>query len=141
MGGDNYGSTKTSGGYGNDSSDTYGSGNTGSGLGGDNYGSSKTTGSSGFGNDSSNTYGSGNNTSSGYGDDSYDSSNKKNDSTMGKLMEKAGGMLKNEKIQEKGTEKRAAAGSDEYSSGTTDGYGGVGNTDSYGSGNNRNNDY
>jgi len=50
---------------------------------------------------------------------------------MGKLMEKAGGMLKNEGLQEKGAAKRAAAGSDEYSSGT-------GNTGSYGSGNNNN---
>jgi len=51
---------------------------------------------------------------------------------MGKLMEKAGGMMKNENLQEKGAAKRAAAGAnnDEY---------GSGNTDSYGSGNNNNN--
>lgn len=29
---------------------------------------------------------------------------------MGKLMEKAGGMLKNENLQQKGAEKRAGAG-------------------------------
>lgn len=51
---------------------------------------------------------------------------------MGKLMEKAGGILKNEGLQEKGAAKRAqAGGNDDY---------GSGNTGSYGSGNN-NNDY
>jgi hypothetical protein len=34
----------------------------------------------------------------------------KNDSTMGKLMEKAGGMLKNENMVEKGRTKREEAG-------------------------------
>lgn len=47
------------------------------------------------------------------GDDSQRDSGK--DSTMGKLMEKAGGMLKNEKIQERGAEKRDQAGrGDDY---------------------------
>ena len=35
---------------------------------------------------------------------------KPKDSTMGKLMEKAGGMLKNEKMVEKGEQKREQAG-------------------------------
>ena len=33
-----------------------------------------------------------------------------NDSTMGKIMEKAGGLFKKEGLVEKGTEKREAAG-------------------------------
>jgi len=54
---------------------------------------------------------------------------------VGKLMEKAGGVFKNEGLQEKGAAKRAAAGgNDEYGSGT-------GNTGSYGSGNNHNDNY
>ncbi|ETN39856.1 uncharacterized protein HMPREF1541_06082 [Cyphellophora europaea CBS 101466] len=36
----------------------------------------------------------------------------KKDSTVGKLMEKAGGMLKNENLQQKGAEKRGSAGND-----------------------------
>lgn len=39
-----------------------------------------------------------------------DSSGKGGDSTMGKLMEKAGGLMKNEKMEEKGAAKREAAG-------------------------------
>lgn len=51
---------------------------------------------------------------------------------MGKLMEKAGGVLKNEGLQEKGAAKRSAAGAgNDFSS--------SGNTDSYGSGNNNDN--
>jgi len=42
---------------------------------------------------------------------------KKSDSTMGKLMEKAGSMTKNEKLMEKGAEKREAAG---YGQGSSD---------------------
>lgn len=60
-----------------------------------------------------------------YGDSS--SSGGKSDSTMGKLMEKAGGMMNNEKLAEKGREKREGAG---Y--GGADSYGSGG--DSYGSG-------
>lgn len=40
--------------------------------------------------------------------DSYGSSS--NDSTMGKLMEKAGGLLNKDSLVEKGQEKREAAG-------------------------------
>jgi hypothetical protein len=56
----------------------------------------------------------------------------------GKLMEKAGGMLKSDSMVEKGQQKRAEAGADigGYESGNT---GDSGNTDSYGSG--RNNNY
>lgn len=36
--------------------------------------------------------------------------NKKGDSTMGKMMEKAGGLFKNEKMQTQGEEKRREAG-------------------------------
>ncbi len=43
-------------------------------------------------------------------DDYDDSSGGKKDSTMGKLMEKAGGMLKNEKMERQGEEKRREAG-------------------------------
>lgn len=43
-------------------------------------------------------------------DDDESSGGKKKDSTMGKLMEKAGGMLKNEKIERQGEEKRREAG-------------------------------
>ena len=50
--------------------------------------------------------------------DSYeDGDNKKpKDSTMGKLMEKAGGLMKNEKMVEKGREKRDEASGDNYGS-------------------------
>lgn len=37
---------------------------------------------------------------------------KNKDSTMGKMMEKAGGMLKNENLMQKGQEKRQQAGQD-----------------------------
>jgi len=59
-------------------------------------------------------------------------------------MEKAGGLFKNEGMVEKGQQKRAQAGNDDFSSsGNTDSYGSSGNTggDSYGSGNNNNNNY
>ena len=69
-----------------------------------------------------------------------------NDSTAGKLLEKVGGVFKNEGLVEKGQQKRAAAGNnDEYGSGNTgsDSYGSSGrNDDSYGSSNNnRDNNY
>jgi len=57
----------------------------------------------------------------------------KNDSTAGKLMEKAGAMFNHGGLQEKGQAKRAAAGNDDTSSGIT-GSGTTG-SDSYGSGN------
>jgi hypothetical protein len=41
---------------------------------------------------------------------------------MGKLMEKAGGMLKNEGLVEKGQQKRAGAGNDEYGSNNNNDY-------------------
>lgn len=44
---------------------------------------------------------------------SKDKANMVSDSTMGKLMEKAGGMFKNEGMAEKGREKREAKGFDE----------------------------
>ena len=52
------------------------------------------------------------------------------DSTMGKMMEKAGGMFKNEKLEQKGYEKREAAGlggSEQYGSEGQSGYGGGSN--------------
>jgi len=50
-------------------------------------------------------------TGSGRGyDDDETSGGKKKDSTMGKIMEKAGGLLKNEKIERQGAEKRQEAG-------------------------------
>nr|OQO20320.1 hypothetical protein B0A51_12481 [Rachicladosporium sp. CCFEE 5018] len=114
-GGTGVGSGTTSGaGYGNktgdssniDSSDTrFGTGsNTGAYSGADSssYGSGA-TGGAGFGNKSSD----------------HDSKDKKSDSTMGKLMEKAGGMLKNEKIADQGREKREQAG---YGQGSSDNY-------------------
>jgi len=48
-------------------------------------------------------------------------------------MEKAGGMFGSDKLAQKGADKRAQAGNDDYSSGNT-------GSDSYGSGNNRDND-
>merc|ERR1712080_611822 len=83
----------------------YGSGNTTSG-----YGDSTTTTGTGYG--SSNTgYGSGN---TDYNDRTGQDDGKK-DSTMGKLMEKAGNMLGKDNIAEKGREKREQAGrSDNY---------------------------
>ena len=46
----------------------------------------------------------------GTGNKSSESSDSKKDSTSGKLMEKMGGMFKNEKMQESGAEKRRQAG-------------------------------
>jgi hypothetical protein len=62
----------------------------------------------------------------GYGNKTSESSGK-GDSTMGKLMEKAGGMLHNEKMESKGLEKREQAGfnqggSDSYQTGSSDNY-------------------
>ncbi len=52
-------------------------------------------------------------------------------------MEKAGNLFKNEGLQEKGQQKRAAAGNDQYSgSGNSEGNYGSGNND-----NNNNNNY
>lgn len=67
----------------------------------DSYGSG-TTGGPGYGNKSSS-----------YGDD--DDSSKK-DSTAGKLMEKVGGMFKNENLERKGADKRNQAGRDDEGS-------------------------
>ncbi|TAQ90887.1 hypothetical protein B7494_g759 [Chlorociboria aeruginascens] len=128
VGGDTYGSGNTgSDSYGSsgrqtggDNTDSYGSGNTGS----DSYGSSgRQTGSSNtYGSDNTDSYGSGN------------SGNQKNDSTAGKLMEKAGSMLKNDNLVEKGQTKRAQAGNDDSSNSG-------GNTDSYGSSGRGNDNY
>jgi hypothetical protein len=106
-----YGSGATSGaGYGNksssyaeDTSDYRGSEGMGDhdkpySGGTDSYGSG-TTGGAGYGNKTGS-----------YGDD--DESSKK-DSTAGKLMEKVGGMFKNENLERKGAEKRSHAGRDE----------------------------
>lgn len=57
-------------------------------------------------------YGAGDNTGSSYDDN--DSSSRNKDSTTGKLLEKAGSLFKNEKLQERGAEKRRDAGSDDY---------------------------
>lgn len=59
----------------------------------------------------------------------------------GKLMEKAGDMLKSDSMVEKGQQKRAEAGADVggYGSGNTGGSYGSGNDDSYGPGGNNNN--
>lgn len=48
----------------------------------------------------------------GAGGDDYDndSKDKKDDSTVGKLMEKAGGMFKSDKLEQKGREKRDQTG-------------------------------
>lgn len=136
---DTYGSGNTSSGLGNDS---YGvsdvafkqvpltnnnkSGNTGSGGYGDKTDSyeSGQTGSGGFGsgNTASTDYGA-DNTGSNYGSSGAGShhqdnkSGKSGDSTAGKLLEKAGGLFKNEGMVEKGREKRSQAGNDEFSSG------------------------
>ena len=82
--------------------------------------------SSNTGSGGSDSYDSGNAGSGDYTDnsDSYGSrgtgtnttSSKKGDSTAGKLMEKAGGVFKNEGLVEKGQQKRAQAGNDDFSS-------------------------
>ena len=46
-------------------------------------------------------------------DDDESGSGKKKDSTMGKMMEKAGGMMKNENLESKGAAKRREAGADD----------------------------
>ena len=134
---DTYGSGGRSG---LDTSDTYGSGGR-SGLGtsdtygGSGMGSSNTYGESGrSGLGSSDTYResgrSGMGSSDNYGESGRSGGGKHSilpmipkfayyitDSTMGKLMEKAGSMLKNPKMEEKGMEKREQAGrggSDNY---------------------------
>ena len=82
----------------------------GSGMGGDSYG-----GGSGTGGDS---YGGGR-SGRDYDDDNQ-GSGKQKDSTMGKMMEKAGGMFKSDKMEEKGAEKRREAGG--YEGGRSDDY-------------------
>ena len=64
--------------------------------------------------------GSGNSGGDNYGDDN--SGSKKKDSTMGKLMEKAGGMMKNEKLEQKGAQKRAEQGTYDDTTGGSGGY-------------------
>jgi len=59
----------------------------------------------------------------GYGNKSS-SHEKGGDSTMGKLMEKAGSMMKNPKMEQKGMEKREQAGFDDDNTGS---YGGNNN--------------
>jgi hypothetical protein len=66
----------------------------------------------------SNEYGSGSTSGAGYGNksaahsahDNNEKSDKKSDSTLGKLMAAGGKMMKNEKMVEKGEAKREAAG-------------------------------
>jgi hypothetical protein len=63
----------------------------------------------------------------GGGSSNYDDDNSgggKKDSTMGKLMEKAGGVLKHDGLQQKGAQKRADAGGyDDSTGGSGGGYG------------------
>ncbi len=62
------------------------------------------------------THGSGTTGGAGYGNKSSsygDEDDSKKDSTAGKLMEKVGGMFKNEGLERKGAEKRGQAGRDE----------------------------
>jgi hypothetical protein len=91
---DTYGSSGTTGGVssGRDNEYGMGSGRTGAQDAG------------GYGTGSSNTYGD---------DDNDNSRSKKNDSTAGKLMEKAGSMFKSSKLEERGAEKRREAGRDD----------------------------
>ena len=87
--------------------------------------------SGGYGDSSSGgNYGGTTGGSGGYGDDSTDSSGKKQDSTAGKLMEKAGAMFKHDGLAEKGRQKRAEAGATGYDDST----GGSGTTGSGGYG-------
>lgn len=74
-------------------------------MGSDSYGSSGQTG--GLGSDS---YGSSGNQSHGSGTGGTTGGNTGKDSTVGKLMEKAGDMFKNEELENKGREKREGAG-------------------------------
>ncbi|GAB7340102.1 hypothetical protein MBLNU457_6590t1 [Dothideomycetes sp. NU457] len=66
----------------------------------------------------SDSYGSGATGGAGYGNKSSNSGSheKGGDSTMGKLMEKAGSMMKNPKMEQKGLEKREQAGYDDNTS-------------------------
>lgn len=108
--------------------DTYGSGATGgagfgnkSGSYGDDTGEYR--GSEGMGDQTKpysgghDAYGSGSTGGAGYGNKSggygEDDDSSKKDSTAGKLMEKVGGMFKNENLERKGAEKRGQAGRDE----------------------------
>ncbi len=107
--------------------DTYGSGTTGgAGFGnktgsyGDDSGGYR--GSEGMGDHQKpyvgghDTYGSGSTGGAGYGNKSSsfadDDDSSKKDSTAGKLMEKVGGLFKNEDMERKGAEKRSQAGRD-----------------------------
>lgn len=58
------------------------------------------------------------NTSHGRDNDEYGSSGKTGsggkDSTFGKILEKAGDVLKNDKLEQKGRDKREGAGSNDY---------------------------
>jgi hypothetical protein len=108
--------------------DTYGSGATGgtgfgnkSGSYGDDSGEYRGT--EGTGDHSKpytgghDTYGSGSTGGAGYGNKSGsfgdDDDSSKKDSTAGKLMEKVGGLFKNENLEHKGAEKRSQAGRDD----------------------------
>ncbi|KAI4230430.1 MAG: hypothetical protein L6R36_000059 [Xanthoria steineri] len=105
-GGREYGSGATSGvGYGNKTS---------SGSSGDSpYGGNPDTGRNSDPYTGQNEYGSGTTAGVGYGNKSSskdDGDSKKGDSTSGKMMEKLGGMIGNEKMKEQGREKREGAG-------------------------------
>ncbi|KAL8825107.1 MAG: hypothetical protein Q9170_007928 [Blastenia crenularia] len=117
----------------------YGSGSVG-GAGFGNKSSGGTTGDSSFGGNPDvarnsdpysgrNEYGSGSTGGAGFGNKSSkrdDDDSKGNDSTSGKLMEKVGGMFGNEKMKEKGMEKREQAGYGDNSG--SGGYGGISTT-------------
>jgi len=85
----------------------------------DHYGSTGTGSTTGVGGaglgSSTGTYGSGTTSGPGYGNkssDHQDTKDGKSDSTVGKLMEKAGGMLHNDNMAEKGRAKREEAARD-----------------------------
>jgi hypothetical protein len=126
---DTYDSSGRSGaGFGDDSTrarqdDFDSSGRTGGGLGTDDtYGDSTRTGGIGTGRDDNYGVGSGRTGQQerggyGGGGDSYDDNEGgggKKDSTTGKLLEKAGGLFKSNKLEERGAEKRREAGSGDY---------------------------
>ncbi|KAF7857195.1 hypothetical protein EAF04_009436 [Stromatinia cepivora] len=92
--------------FGTSSSDRSYGGNT------DSYDTNKTRSGNTYGSDDQ--YSSGNTGSSGYDNTSSNNTGKSGDSTMGKMMEKAGNMLHKESLVQKGEAKRAAAGSDNY---------------------------
>ncbi|CAD6444927.1 228137d0-fe44-49a9-a324-6907ed8e7fe4 [Sclerotinia trifoliorum] len=109
----------TGSGYGDNTSSGYGDKTSGyrdtsSGIGGntDSYETNKAGSGNTYGSDDQ--YSSGNTGSSGYDNTSSNNTGKSGDSTMGKVMEKAGNMLHKESLVQKGAEKRAAAGNDNY---------------------------